>query len=724
MTEIEPTEQSWDIIRRKLGVSSGGADPSSGNLAAGQILKNRLLQVDPNVSQAGVPSYKLRSALSRADTREEKEARLTAILGDGGWSIDTYGRYMATPSGIQALGLPETVQNVRIDEPGGTRYDLADVEGDVPAIVGATIGGVLAPATGGLSLAAASATGGMIGKGIEEAREALMGENLQTLPEVAKDIGMEGVYAGAGELAMGPARWLGRKVLAPQGHRMTDIKRRALQEAREINVQPSPTQITEAPIVGRAQGMMNMIFGDPLEAKNAAAVSAEMHRLKNSLFPKTMSAEDAGKNVKANIGSARQAVSKEAEGISNKIDELTDGAAVISTERLKRIAAELLDELAKNQKTGQPLFTAPERVAQINDIIEGLDPYITVAKNTRVVNKLWSAIDDNTILPGISSHDARTLWGAARGNFEDINPALPAHLRKKVRGTIKAFRNRYKKRIAEFDNSIIARLTKDERFAGSVDPELVTETIFKKGSRSNILKVVKHLKPETYDMVRQVAMRNLLQGPRTGFRTRDAHGAFQIFQGEKLLKALDGYGKPTLNAMFGKEKTQELYRLARVTKLITTRKNLSGGFVAASIALHPIANLGVLIKLNIMSKIMNSKGGMKWLTDGFEAPRTRKGTDALARLYTMSKILKEDHTRQIGTYRPSDATEPMSIPEDNLSLRPDFQPRLRPPVSQNVPLFGNTQPPQPQMSPENMAMLEALKRVPTQERGFTPVPNR
>ena len=90
----------------------------------------------------------------------------------------------------------------------------------------------------------------------------------------------------------------------------------------------------------------------------------------------------------------------------------------------------------------------------------------------------------------------------------------------------------------------------------------------------------------------------------------------------------------------------------------------------------------------------------------------------------MSKILAEDQTRQIGTYRPSDATEPLSIPEDNLSLRPDFQPRLRPPVSQNVPLFGNTQPPQPQMSAENMAMLEALHRVPTRERGFTPVPNR
>tara|TARA_R110002020_G_scaffold361113_1_gene573769 strand:+ start:1646 stop:4144 length:2499 start_codon:yes stop_codon:yes gene_type:complete len=71
---------------------------------------------------------------------------------------------------------------------------------------------------------------------------------------------------------------------------------------------------------------------------------------------------------------------------------------------------------------------------------------------------------------------------------------------------------------------------------------------------------------------------------------------------------------------------------------------------------------------------------------------------------------------------------PLLNPPDPLQGRgPDFRSRMRPPVSQNVPLFGNTQPLQPnqrpQMNPENMAMLEALKRVPTRERGFTPAPN-
>lgn len=62
-----------------------------------------------------------------------------------------------------------------------------------------------------------------------------------------------------------------------------------------------------------------------------------------------------------------------------------------------------------------------------------------------------------------------------------------------------------------------------------------------------------------------------------------------------------------------------------------------------------------------------------------------------------------------------------TIPDPLQGRGPDFRSRMRPPVA---PTVGPQWNPAPQMSPENMAMLQALKRVPTQERGFTPVPNR
>mgnify|MGYP003134021044 CR=1 FL=1 len=64
---------------------------------------------------------------------------------------------------------------------------------------------------------------------------------------------------------------------------------------------------------------------------------------------------------------------------------------------------------------------------------------------------------------------------------------------------------------------------------------------------------------------------------------------------------------------------------------------------------------------------------------------------------------------------------PLLNPPDPLQGRgPDFRSRMRPPVA---PTVGPQWNPAPQMNPENMAMLEALKRVPTRERGFTPAPN-
>lgn len=66
---------------------------------------------------------------------------------------------------------------------------------------------------------------------------------------------------------------------------------------------------------------------------------------------------------------------------------------------------------------------------------------------------------------------------------------------------------------------------------------------------------------------------------------------------------------------------------------------------------------------------------------------------------------------------------PPAVPDPLQGRGPDFRSRMRPPVAPNA-VFGPQPNQQPQMSPENMAMLQALKRVPTQERGFTPVPNR
>lgn len=681
----EPTPESWEAVRNKL---SGNlvAGTGTGSLAAGQNLVNRLMQIDPDVSMAGIPRYGLRAGLGRQDTKAEREQYLTEQLGDGGWGLDTYGRYVVTSIGLERLGLPPQDRPVRIDEPGLTSYDIADISGEALPIAGTVAASLLAPATSGLSLLGLGAAGAMTGKAIQEGAEYLAGENIQTLPQVAKDIGVEGLLAAGGEGLMLGGRAIGRKVMAPSGQRMTDLSRRALQEAEDISAVPSPTQITEAPIIGRVQGMLNMIFGDPLERRNAIAIRNELNRLKISNYPSALSFEDVGKNVRADIGQARGKIAIWADDVTTKIDDLTGGVPVISSHKLKTAARNILDELPKHKETGQPIFVSPETQKFLTDIIEGMDAFIPVNQQFRVVDQLWKAVDDNTILPGIASHDAKVLWKAAKDSFGDVSSAFPAHKRKLIRSRIGAFRRQYDKRINEFKSSLIQRIARDGRFANSVDPETIVGTIFTKGRHTTLKQVIKHLTPETYDRLRQVAMRHILEGPQRPFVTRGQFGQFDIFNGDNLLKKLDSYGKPAIVAMFGRQRAGEIYRLGRVAKLISSRKKqMSGGMVAATIAVKPLSHLPLLVRLNIFSKMMNSKWGMRWLTEGFEAPRTRKGMDALARLYTQAQILAEDHTQEVDIYRPEDserAEEPPTLPAqipDRLSgqLRPDFRSNIR-----------------------------------------------
>ncbi len=110
-----------------------------------------------------------------------------------------------------------------------------------------------------------------------------------------------------------------------------------------------------------------------------------------------------------------------------------------------------------------------------------------------------------------------------------------------------------------------------------------------------------------------------------------------------------------MKATFGKGLTSELYRLGDVTQFVTQQMRMSGGIVAASIALHPLKNLGRIVRLNVLSKFLNTPFAVRWLTEGLKAPNTRRGAAAITRLSVFIKALAEEHTAdpsQIAVERP------------------------------------------------------------------------
>jgi len=622
-----------NIYETDQPLSSGGELTSTVRNSIADVL-NKAAGIDPNFDQSGIDSWGFRAGFSRMDNEEERVNYLKSTVGPDGFTKDRYNNYALTTKGMDKLGLPHKNKPVLIDAPYPELADIADLRGSAGPIAGGAIGGMLGGpygAAAGIGLAALGAAGG---KGIDEAADALRGQNLQSPSEVAGDIASEGGYAAAGEgLYRGVMRPIGRKLMAPHANRVTPEARQLVKESMDIGARPNVTQVTKAPILGRAQSMMNRIFGDPTAAQNATALNKEMARLKLSVG-RNVSKKTVGEAITGDIKRTRGAVSRLAARRYGLINEAIQGKPIVPTQGLKQQATEILQSFPKG-KEGQTLFINSDIARHLTQI-DQLPDNITISEMQAIRQQLWDSVSDNTILPGMPSRYARMLYKETNKAFENVGGD------QQVAQALKLANNEYAKNIRRFDDAFISRVMKDPSYAGSIPPEKVVGSVFRKGEESKLNRLMQMVKPKTRESIRRSAMDDLLSN--ISERTDDP--LKEVFNGKKFLNTLDSYGEGTLKAMFGEQKTKELYRFGRVAQFVNQKMAMSGGIVAAGIALHPWQNLGRLIKLNLLSKFLNSDFGLKWMTIGLEAPKTRAGAAAISRISAQASILARDHTNE------------------------------------------------------------------------------
>lgn len=151
--------------------------------------------------------------------------------------------------------------------------------------------------------------------------------------------------------------------------------------------------------------------------------------------------------------------------------------------------------------------------------------------------------------------------------------------------------------------------------------------IFRPHAYENIKILKRTLKdtPEIFTAIQQASMQKLLS------KSIDLNGKGRItdvFKSGNLKTALDSYGDETLNAMFGRELTQNLRYFQRSVDVLTKqeagRGGAAGGLVAAgigaSLALNPIAVLPTVLSLAVARKLFASP------TFVAAASRTDKGS--------------------------------------------------------------------------------------------------
>lgn len=626
----------------------GGAPETTLSGEASQVY-DKLLHIDRNFdSVTGVPHAKFRAGFSFMDTDQERQTYLNDAVGKEGWTKDSYGAWALTPAGMEKLGLKSEGKPVLIEERGLTPYDLADIAGSLPSIAGGIAGGTMGAATGVPVLAIGGAgLGAGLARGATEGIEQLLGVNQQPLRDVIDLAHNDALAAMGGEVLGQAGGAMARRLLAPEARRMTPEHIKVRDEALGLGVRPRPGQVTGAPILSRVESMMNMIFKDPMLERNSLALGKEMERMANAAGPRVVKGRvSVGENIKEGISTTRKVLGDWASTTVNAIQQRfipPDAPDVIPTGSLKAAAKEILADLphtaAKAPQAittpslagpvqtgmtpgaaGRPILTPQDTLGSIAQIAQ-LPPTVTLPQMQAITNRLYDAIGDDTIVQGISGRNARLLWSASTKSYDDIaDPEL--------RTALTTFRTKYRDQIQKFDNALVRRITQDPSKAGALDPEDVLGAVFKRGKSSAIRKIKAVTPPEQFGTLRRQAMEELL-GTVTK-RTTDPFNV--ILDGKAFLTSLDSYGKDTLNAMFGPQLTDDMYRFGRVTQLMTKESGKSGALVAAHIALHPWANLPKLAQLRVIQKFMTSETGLRWLTDGLRMHKTRAGADALARV--------------------------------------------------------------------------------------------
>ncbi len=592
--------------------------------------------------KTGVKDGGLRADFSKADTDAERGDFLTKKVGAEGWRTDRNGRYLLTTKGMDTIGLQAT-QDTAIDEVWPSLYDIADWRGDAPAIAGGMAGAAL---TGGMSILPSMAMvgiGAAGAQGYQESSEALQGKNLQSSGEVATDLAIKGGAAALGEgLYKGLIRPLGRKLAAPYKSQMTPDKVKVLSEAREIGVQPSFGQIVESSLPGRYSRISERIFGDPRAPINAEALSKESARLNKSAYPVEVTHKAVGRGIHKGILKSKRAFMKAAGKRYDKADAALGNEPIVPTRQIKQQMIDILENLPKS-KDGQPVFVSADLKKYATDIAS-IDDKITVSemKNLRTF-LMDAASSDKDVIPGLGTRHLKRLISAASKSFDDVarikNIETAEALMMNV--GIKHLRDAnkfYRQGVSKFDDAMINNIVKDRGARGAIDHELVVDAVFKPGKLSQLSRVMSVLPKKDQLRMQGIAMKDLLDSAVK--RTDDPFT--DLVNGKAFLDTLDKYKKPTLVKMFGKEKSEELYKFGRVAQLISKKQKDQGGLIAAAIAVRPLQNIGTLAKLRVWFEVFNHPRGLKWLTTGLEIPKTRKGIEAMSRFSILIATTVED----------------------------------------------------------------------------------
>jgi len=191
------------------------------------------------------------------------------------------------------------------------------------------------------------------------------------------------------------------------------------------------------------------------------------------------------------------------------------------------------------------------------------------------------------------------------------------------------------------------QLTDDQLFGVLAKPGFessqAVDHLFKPGSPERISRALKFFGENSKEAknIRAIAMGKLFGQMEITEQTRN--GTKNLLSGKALEDALKLYGRPTIDAMFGKEQSAALHEYARVAEMATAKNPHLSTIAGAMMVLNPVMHIKSLAELFTMGRIASSPGFVKWMTEGYRyPPPLARGTAAFTRAAAIAQAVKAE----------------------------------------------------------------------------------
>lgn len=480
----------------------------------------------------------------------------------------------------------------------------------------------------GLSEAARLRTAATLGKFLSRFTKPVTGaaQNAAASAGVSEtmggDSGDAALAAGAGRVAGEGVAALGSKVLSPVVSTMKEGAEAALRTVRGAGETLLPSRAVSSPIVAMMEAAAETsLLGAKTMATTAKSAEEVAEREIESFatnLTRGMSKEDIGAVIKDSVEESSEAFRTMAGAKYAQIDRLT-GNTLVDFAPVIAQAEKLLADSRRGLRT-----------AEVENVLKQI-----IEKGDTVDWATAAALRSDLLRIGRSSSEL--VQGKVQGFAKDMAKTIDNEMAtsaKELSGEAfdawRAANEFYKEGAQKFGSRVMKNIARN-------DPEAVYTALIKEGKPGSIRAVRQELSPEDWAPVQGQFIADLMQ---------KTNG-----QGKALQRQLSNWEKSgaleqIFPTMAERNAVREVFRTMELTQNRTAKAlslamgigqyaaiiGLPAGVITGNTSATATA-AGTLIAPALLARILSSRVGSKWLTQGLKAPPgSAEGTEAAAKL--------------------------------------------------------------------------------------------